>query len=67
MKETEEIPPADDMLDKFIADDQTLVNTIRTALFAAHAASDEVTAGLLTERLTYHDEQLWMMRSMRQR
>jgi starvation-inducible DNA-binding protein len=64
VKETEEIPSGDAMLRELIADNETLGSTIRSALSAAQSASDDATAGLLADRLTYHEKQIWMMKSM---
>ena len=61
--ETEGIPKSDAMLRELIADHETLVRTVQTALGTAHAAGDEGTAGLLADRLAYHQKQIWMMRS----
>ena len=64
VKETEEIPTEDDMLRVLIADNEAVASTIRSALSTAQRIGDEGTAGLLTGRLTYHEKQLWMMKSM---
>jgi starvation-inducible DNA-binding protein len=61
--ESEEIPGCDDMLHELIADNEMVAGTIKAALAAAQAAGDEATAGLLTDRLMYHEKQVWMMRS----
>lgn len=63
IKETEEIPDSDAMLEALLADHETLVHTVRAALGTAQAAGDEVTADLLTDRLSYHEKQIWMIRS----
>jgi starvation-inducible DNA-binding protein len=63
VKETENIPKCDDMLRELITDNETVVDSIKAGLFAAQSAGDEATAGLLTDRLAYHEKQLWMMRS----
>ncbi len=63
VKETEEIPKCDDMLRALVADNETVVDTIKAGLFAAETAGDEATAGLLSDRLAYHEKQLWMMKS----
>lgn len=63
VKETETIPKFDDMLRQLISDNETVAGTVRTGLLAARDAGDEASGGLLTERLAYHEKQLWMMRS----
>lgn len=62
--ENEEVPDEDAMLRELISDNETTSNTIRTALKIAQDAGDEPSAGLLTDRLTALEKQLWMMRSM---
>lgn len=64
VKDNEKIPGAEDMLRELIADNETVVKTIRSALPTTEDAGDEVSAGLLVDRLTVHEKQLWMMRSM---
>lgn len=63
IEETETIPKCDDMLRQLIADHVTVIEAIRGALIAAQKVGDEATVGLLTDRLGYHEKQLWMMRS----
>jgi starvation-inducible DNA-binding protein len=62
--ESEEIPSEDDMLRELIADNETTSNTIRAALKIAQDAGDEPSVGLLTDRLSVLEKQLWMMKSM---
>ena len=63
IKENSEIPPPADMLRELISDHGTAARTVRAALATAQTAGDEASAGLLTDRLTYLEKQLWMMRS----
>lgn len=63
VKETEAMPKCDDMLRQLIDDNETVIEGIRVGLLAAQHADDEATVGLLTDRLTYHEKQLWMLRS----
>lgn len=51
------------MLRELIADNETVVDTIKAGLFAAQQANDDAAAGLLTDRLAYHEKQIWMMKS----
>ena len=64
IRENDRVPPATEMLRKLMSDNETATRTIRAALSTAQAAADEATAGLLANRLTYHEKQLWMMKSM---
>jgi starvation-inducible DNA-binding protein len=64
IKENERIPAATEMLRELVKDNEAATRTIRAALSTTQAAGDEATAGLLTDRLTYHEKQLWMMNSI---
>jgi starvation-inducible DNA-binding protein len=64
VREDPAIPSAPEMLRELASDHETAASTIRAALSTAQAAGDEATAGLLADRLAYHEKQSWMMRSM---
>jgi starvation-inducible DNA-binding protein len=64
IKENDRIPAAMEMLRELVADNEVATRTIRAALSTAQDAGDEATAGLFADRLTYHEKQLWMMKSM---
>jgi starvation-inducible DNA-binding protein len=64
VKETEGIPRADEMLRELISDNEKVSRTIRASLSKAQEVGDEASAGLLVDRLAYHEKQLWMMKSM---
>ncbi len=60
----EEMPiSADDMVAKLIHSHTTLAECLRGAFQDAEDAVDDVTAGMLTDRLTWHEKTLWMLRS----
>jgi starvation-inducible DNA-binding protein len=63
IREQPAIPSAAEMLRQLVSDHGTAARTIRAALSTAQAAGDEATAGLLADRLAYHEKQLWMIRS----
>lgn len=54
---------ADDMVVKLVAGHEALAATLRDAIAAAGDAGDEVSAGLLTDRLEWHEKELWMMKA----
>ena len=56
---------ADTMVDALIAAHAALADALRTAITTAQEAGDEVSAGLLTDRLAWHEKELWMMKSSR--
>lgn len=64
LEETEEVPKADDMVRQLAADHEAVVRTARTVLQPAQEAEDEVTLGLLTDRMTVHEKTAWMLRSL---
>jgi len=63
IQESDLIPSAADMLQQLVSDNAITTRTIRAALSTAQDAGDEATAGLLGDRLAYHEKQLWMMKS----
>ena len=46
------------------ADHERVEQTIRSALPAAQRAGDEVTGGLLVDRLAVHEKTAWMLHSL---
>ncbi len=58
------VPPADDMVRQLAEDHLVVANTIRSTLPPAQEAGDEVTIGLLVDRLTVHEKTAWMLRSL---
>ena len=54
---------AEEMLKDLIASQETLVGTLYAILPTAQAAGDEVSASLISERLTAHEKHIWMLRS----
>lgn len=53
---------AEDMVAKLIAGHEALAAILRDAIEAASEDGDEVSAGLLTDRLEWHEKELWMMK-----
>lgn len=54
---------AEAMVEELMKDHETIVTTARAALPAAQDAGDEVTASLLSDRLTAHEKHAWMLRA----
>jgi len=52
------------MVASLVAAHQHLANNIRPLISAAADIGDEVTAGLLTDRLTAHEKDQWMLGAM---
>jgi starvation-inducible DNA-binding protein len=63
VKETDSIPSATGMLQELVSDNEAVVRTLRAALSTVQSAGDEASAGLLADRITYHEKQIWMMKS----
>ncbi|WP_299593100.1 DNA starvation/stationary phase protection protein [uncultured Tateyamaria sp.] len=61
--EEEKAQSADDMVAKLIQAHSALAECLRGAFKDAEDAVDDVTAGMLTDRLTWHEKTLWMLRS----
>ena len=59
-----EVPKAEEMVRRLVADMETVCGTIRTVLPQAQEAGDEVTADLLIGRLAVHEKATWMLRSL---
>jgi starvation-inducible DNA-binding protein len=64
VKDAEGVPKAEDMVKQLAVDHEAVEKTIRSALPAAQEAGDEVTVGLLVDRLTVHEKAAWMLRSL---
>lgn len=53
------------MVDALIKAHEALAETLRDAIAKAEDAGDDVSAGLLTDRLAWHEKELWMFRASR--
>jgi starvation-inducible DNA-binding protein len=51
------------MFKELLADNETVIATLRDAFGAADEAGDEATADLYTQRLAAHEKHAWMIRS----
>lgn len=66
IKEAGQMPDAEGMVEILAADNRALVETMKSALKKASDAGDEVTAGLLVERIAIHEKNAWMLESSRE-
>jgi starvation-inducible DNA-binding protein len=55
---------AEHIVHDLIADHEAAVKTMRDAAEAAGDARDKVTEDMLTQRLTFHEKALWMLRAI---
>lgn len=54
---------AADMLSTLVSSHENISSVMRQAIITASDASDEVTAGLLTDRLMVHEKTAWILRA----
>lgn len=65
IKEDESIPKtANDMLRNLLKDNETLSQEAKNIVRVSEQVSDDVTADIMTARMTYHDKTAWMLRSL---
>jgi len=58
-------PPSDiDMLKQLITDHEKLITTLKNSLPIAQQAEDEVSVGILLQRMEIHEKTLWMLKSL---
>lgn len=62
--EGDETATAEDMVKALVDANQIVADRIRPLIGVAADAGDEVSAGLLTDRLTVHEKAGWMLRAM---
>lgn len=55
---------AEEMLRNLIRDHEVAARRFRDTIDRAERANDAVTADLLTERLAFHEEAIWMLRAL---
>ena len=64
IRESEGVPPANDMIRELVAGHETVARTAREAFANVDEAQDEASADLLTQRLQIHEKTAWMLRSL---
>lgn len=62
--ETEGVPKAMEMVRALVEGQEAVVRTARSLFPSAADAHDEPTADLLTQRMTLHEKNAWMLRSL---
>jgi starvation-inducible DNA-binding protein len=55
---------AEDMVSELVADHETVARTFRELVEVADKARDVVSADLLTDRIHFHEQAAWMLRSI---
>lgn len=56
---------ADAMMGALITAHEAMAQDLRAAIATAQEDEDEVSAGMLTDRLEWHEKELWMMKAAR--
>ncbi len=64
IKEPVGVPAAKDMIHQLVDGQEAVVRTARSILPTVESAGDEVTAGLLADRMEIHEKTAWMLRSL---
>jgi starvation-inducible DNA-binding protein len=66
IKEVEQVPPAEEMLEILTQGHELVVKTCRDVFKAAQAGDDESTIALVSDRMRVHEKTAWMLRAMTQ-
>ncbi len=64
IKDSDGVPNAKDMIRQLVEAQETVVRTAREVFVIAEKAGDQPTADLLTQRMTVHEQNAWMLRSL---
>ena len=64
IEDAEGVPTAKEMISQLVAGHEAVAKTARSVFPAAEEGHDEVTADLLTQRMTVHEKTAWMLRSL---
>jgi starvation-inducible DNA-binding protein len=64
IKDSKGVPNAKEMIRQLVDGQETVVRTARAVLPIAEAAGDQPTADVLTQRMTVHEQNAWMLRSL---
>ncbi len=64
IKESDEIPKAQDMIKQLLEGHEIVARTARQIFEAAEKGKDEATLDLLTQRIQLHEKTAWMLRSL---
>ena len=57
------VPNAQEMIRQLVAGQEAVIRTVRNAFKVADDASDQPSAGMLSDRMEIHEKNAWMMRS----
>lgn len=63
IKEAGDVPEAADMVKTLAKDQDVILGSLQKALAASQKAGDEATVGMVTDRITVHEKNRWMLKS----
>ena len=63
IQEAEGVPSAVEMIKQLILDHETIIKTAQSVFPEATAGQDEVTLDLLTQRIEWHENIIWILKS----
>ncbi len=63
IKEGDENKPADQMVTELVEDQALIIKTLNKALKISQGNDDEVTIGMIIDRIAIHEKNAWMLRS----
>jgi starvation-inducible DNA-binding protein len=64
IKDSDGVPNAKEMIRQLVEGQETVVRTAREIFNIADKANDQPSADLLTQRMTVHEQNAWMLRSL---
>lgn len=64
IKEVENVPKANEMIELLVNAHETVARTARSIFEIVDQANDQPTADILTQRLDVHEKTAWMLRSL---
>jgi starvation-inducible DNA-binding protein len=64
IEESDKVPKAEKMIAELIRGHEIVIQTARKLLPVCDECHDDVTAGILTDRLEIHEKTSWMLRSL---
>ena len=64
IKDSKGLPNAKEMIRQLVEGQETVIRTARAVFPIAEAAGDQPTADVLTQRMTVHEQNAWMLRSL---
>jgi starvation-inducible DNA-binding protein len=64
LREEQGVPNTEEMVQQLLADHEAIAATLRTEISTVAEFEDEVSAGVMAERMAAHEKAAWMLRSL---